>query len=91
MKFIQLNYLINGYLQKTEMTPSPIIASPPATNDSIPRPPPIPAIAIPQIIVSPSPTRLWCFIFEMGLYNNWKIINVKLAPTLYVMTIDNSF
>ena len=65
--------------QKTETTPNPIIASPPATNDNIPRPPPIPAIATPQTIVSASPTRLWFFIFEMGMYNIWKIINVKLS------------
>jgi hypothetical protein len=68
-----------SYRQKYDMTPNPIIASPPATNDNIPRPPPIPAIAMPETIVSASPTRLWCFIFEMRMYNNWKIINVKLA------------
>ena len=76
MKFTWIAYLV-FYRQKNEMTPNPIIASPPATNDSMPRPPPIPAIAIPLAMVSPSPTRLWFFMFEMGLYNNWKIINVK--------------
>ena len=73
-----MNYL-TSYRQKYEITPNPIIASPPATNDNIPRPPPIPAIAIPQMIVSASPRRLWRIIFEMGFYNEWKIINVKPA------------
>ena len=68
---------MTSYRQKTDITPSPIIASPPATNDNIPRPPPIPAIAIPQMIVSASPKRRWRFIFEIGLYDEWKIINVK--------------
>jgi hypothetical protein len=34
---------------------------------------------MPETIVRASPTRLWFFIFEMRMYNNWKIINVKLA------------
>ena len=79
---------LSNYRQKTEMTPNPTIASPPATKDNIPRPPPIPAIAIPQTIVSASPTRLWFFIFEMGLYNIWNIINVKLEhASLFAVTL----
>ena len=54
-----------GYLQKTEITPNPIIASPPATNANIPSPPPIPAIAIPHAMVSASPKRRWFFISEI--------------------------
>lgn len=69
------------------MTPSPIIASPPATSDNIPRPPPIPAIAIPLMIVSASPKRLWLFIFEIGLYDEGKIINVKSALPSRIMNI----
>jgi hypothetical protein len=82
---------LNNYRQKTEMTPKPIIASPPATSDNIPSPPPIPAIATPHTMVSASPTRLWFFIFEMRLYNDWKIINVEFADAASYWHFENNY
>ncbi len=89
MRYFLPAITIACYRQKTDITPNPAIASPPATNDRIPSPPPIPATVTPPMIVSASPTRLWLliitpkrlsyFMFESGYYSDWMIINVKLA------------
>ena len=56
-----------------------MIASPPASSDVIPIPPPIPATTIPQTIVRASPNLLLRLIIIIGvrLYDERKIINVK--------------
>lgn len=76
------------YFQKTETTPSPAIAIPPATREVMPRPLPNPAIAAPAMIVIPSPIRLRRLtmtpkllsnlVFKTLLYDGRNFINVEL-------------